>query len=171
MYRSRILVLYDRKSIVGLSDEIVKWVSLLPVGHLLIKIKSRTRPYLSNSFSNSYFVIRVFKSATLTRYPYLYFVTSIFVNSLWQTLKAGSYPSSCPKTDRLRDRDLEYDLDLERDLDRDDLDRDLDRLSDRLRERLRDLLPITKKLFWWKKIKIQNFVLRNFFFVTEALEF
>lgn len=101
-------------------------------------------------------MIRVFKSATLTRYP----------------LKAGSYPSSCPKTDRLRDRDLESDLDLDRDLDRDDLERDRERLSDRLLDRLRDLLPIAKKFSIWK-IKIQKifFVLRNFFFGTEALEF
>jgi len=59
-------------------------------------------------------------------------------------LKAGSYPSSCPKTERLRDRDLEYERERDRDLERDDRDRDrdldLERLSDRLRDRL---LPMT----------------------------
>lgn len=99
-------------------------------------------------------MIRVFKSATLTRYP----------------LKAGSYPSSCPKTDRLRDRDLESDLDLDRDLDRDDLERDRERLSDRLLDRLRDLLPIAKKISIWK-IKIQKifFCFEEFFLWNRSI--
>ena len=76
----------------------------------------------------------------------IYFIIFILI-SLKPALKAGSYPSSCPKTERLRDRDLEYERERDRDLERDDRDRDrdldLERLSDRLRDRL---LPMTKQI-------------------------